>query len=85
MFGIAHAARFQHEEYNDGCAMTSKFSSQGLNAIEIAEILISTHACGTKIRAYEKGLVRCNDDLAVIRTGKFLSGALFLCEFPPKP
>ena len=28
--------------------------------------------------------MRCNDDLAVIRTGKFLSGALFLCEFPPK-
>ena len=38
MFGIAHAARFQHEEYNDGCAMTSKFSSQGLNAIRSAAI-----------------------------------------------
>ena len=65
-------------------ATTSKPSSQGLNPMRIAEILISTHACGTTMRRTNKARCDSKADVAAVSCIRPSSGASFSCEFPPE-
>ena len=84
MFGTAHTGRCLTEIYDDGTATTSKPSSQGLNPMRIAEILISTHACGTTMRRTNKARCESKADVAAVSCIRPSSGASFSCEFPPQ-
>ena len=83
MFGTAHTGRLLSEIYDDGTATISKPSSQGLNPMRIAEILIGTHACGTTMRRTNKARCDSKADVAAVSCIRPSSGASFSCEFPP--
>ena len=53
--------------------------------MRIAEILISTNACGTTMRRTNKARCESKADVAAISCIRPSSGASFSCEFPPNP